>query len=424
MSQLPGPVRDLAVTLAAEALGTLSAGEVPAALRPVARFAPARRGRLGGAAIATALEVDTPFRGRVLAAVSKRHPGLVKALDEGSVPGMADPVLVATVAYLLRAPGWEELVNGVAKEESRSRAEQEAQRETGEAARLRRDRDAARAEVRDVRERKRAELDRLKSENVRLRRALQHARQELAAAETSHVDALTRERDQAVANAADTAAELRRLRSRLTELEQAREAFRRDERTTRGLRDARLSLLIDTLVHAAGGLRRELALPTTGMRPGDVVATDRALIGVPRRSWTEEDPSALVELLALPRTHLVVDGYNVTKSAWPTSPLEPSRTRLVQALAALGARTGAEVTAVFDGAAVGTNAAVPGARGVRVLFSTPEETADDLIRALVRAEPEGRPIVVVSSDREVADGVRRPNVHPVSTPALVAILAA
>ena len=39
------------VTLAAAALGELDADQVPAALRAVARFAPARRARAGGTAI-------------------------------------------------------------------------------------------------------------------------------------------------------------------------------------------------------------------------------------------------------------------------------------------------------------------------------------------------------------------------------------
>jgi YacP-like NYN domain len=44
---------------------------------------------------------------------------------------------------------------------------------------------------------------------------------------------------------------------------------------------------------------------------------------------------------------------------------------------------------------------------VRVLFSAPGIQADDVIADLVRAEPTGRPVVVISSDRRVADhGVR------------------
>jgi predicted RNA-binding protein with PIN domain len=56
---------------------------------------------------------------------------------------------------------------------------------------------------------------------------------------------------------------------------------------------------------------------------------------------------------------------------------------------------------------------------VRVLFSEPGVTADELIRRIAAAEPRGRPVVVVSSDREVADGVRRSGARPVPAAALV-----
>jgi hypothetical protein len=46
-----------------------------------------------------------------------------------------------------------------------------------------------------------------------------------------------------------------------------------------------------------------------------------------------------------------------------------------------------------------------------------------VIRRLVRAEPAGRPVVVVSSDREVGDAVRRSGAYPVPSVALVRRLA-
>jgi predicted RNA-binding protein with PIN domain len=77
------------------------------------------------------------------------------------------------------------------------------------------------------------------------------------------------------------------------------------------------------------------------------------------------------------------------------------------------------VTAVvFDGA--GVMAAPPrGARGVRVLFSKAGVTADELIRQLVRAEPPGRPVIVVSTDREVADGIAKAGARPVASVVLL-----
>jgi predicted RNA-binding protein with PIN domain len=118
------------------------------------------------------------------------------------------------------------------------------------------------------------------------------------------------------------------------------------------------------------------------------------------------DPAALDRLLALPNVHLVVDGYNVTKAGYPDLSLAEQRARLIGALAALAGRTGAEVTIAFDGGAK-PPAQPPTPRGVRVLFSAADEIADDLIRRLVGAEPAGRPIVVVTSDRQVATDVVR-----------------
>jgi predicted RNA-binding protein with PIN domain len=120
--------------------------------------------------------------------------------------------------------------------------------------------------------------------------------------------------------------------------------------------------------------------------------------------------------------HLVVDGYNVTKTGYPDLTLSDQRDRLTGQLAALAARTGAEITVVFDGAAV---VAVPitTSRGVRVLFSDPGVLADDVIRALVAAEPRGRPVVVGTSDRAVAEAVRRCGAYPVSAAVLLARLS-
>ncbi len=112
----------------------------------------------------------------------------------------------------------------------------------------------------------------------------------------------------------------------------------------------------------------------------------------------------------------------MTKKGFGEISLEQQRSRLVNGLGGLAAQTGAEVTAVFDGAerVIGLP---PAPRGVRVLFSKKGETADELIRRLVRGEPAGRPIVVISSDKEVIDGVRRHGAYPLSSDSLLRRLA-
>ncbi|WP_344056364.1 NYN domain-containing protein, partial [Prauserella halophila] len=130
------------------------------------------------------------------------------------------------------------------------------------------------------------------------------------------------------------------------------------------------------------------------------------------------DAETLGRLLRLPSVHLVVDGYNVTKTGYPELPLAEQRSRLIGQLGALRARVGAEVTVVFDGAGV-TSVPAANPRGVRVLFSEPGVLADDVIRDLVAAEPHGRPVIVATSDREVVTAVRRSGAHAVASDMLL-----
>ena len=195
----------------------------------------------------------------------------------------------------------------------------------------------------------------------------------------------------------------------------------------RAVDDARLWLLLETIGQAAVGLRRELALEPAAKLPADYVAEQTAeRPGMPgrgeARALDADDPARLDQLLGLPKVHLIVDGYNVTKRGFGDLSLEQQRGRLVSALGGLAAQSRAEVTVVFDGAEkiVG----LPGLLGGCGSCSARKgETADELIRRLVRAEPAGRPVVVVSSDREVADGVRRHGAYPLSSDTLLRRLA-
>ncbi len=227
--------------------------------------------------------------------------------------------------------------------------------------------------------------------------------------------------------------EVLRLSTELTRSqERARLAAERADRTQEalgGLReqtgvrkataDRRLDLLLSTVEGAVSGLRREWELSGGGLDPADVVAGRLPGAGSFGVAGTE-DPSRLSAWLGLPSAHLIVDGYNVTKTGFPDLTLALQRDRLVRLLGALAARTSAEVTVVFDGAAVAVPASP--ARGVRVLFSPPGVIADDVIRELVAAEPTGRVIVVVSSDREVADSVRRRGARTANANVLLPLL--
>jgi predicted RNA-binding protein with PIN domain len=257
-------------------------------------------------------------------------------------------------------------------------------------------------------------------EVAELRKTVRDRTRDLRQAERERVAALA-EIDELHAQLATAAAaheaELRRQRGRQAEAERSAETARRGARTERDIDDARLWLLIDTLVQAASGVRRELSLSPPRVRPADTVTAAEAAGG--RR--TAEDPASLDRLLALPNVHLIVDGYNVTKTGYGELPLEQQRNRLIGALASLAGQSGAEITIAFDGAKKPpVQPAVP--RGVRVLFSAADEIADDLIRRLVGAEPPGRPLVVVTSDRQVVTDVGRAGAWTVPSAVLLARL--
>ncbi|MFE7523877.1 NYN domain-containing protein [Streptomyces halstedii] len=423
---LPEGVRRKVVALVSDAFGGLTVGELPAQLRQYARFTPTRRARFAGNAMAAALESDPAFRRRVGERVGRSHPELAEALTSGAPPAAADPVDVAAVAYVLRPDGWVKLVAAVGEEVQRADAERADEESRRELARLREELAQARERTRAESEGLRAELDTRRKEAESLQRKLRSALSEVKRGEA----ALRKESARADAARAAAAAQVsaaesesRRLKARLAEAEAAVEASRRAAREGRSVEDMRLRLLLDTVLDAAQGLRRELALPPSSIRPADGVdAVEPGRMSpkdIAARALSETDPALLDQLLALPQAHLIVDGYNVTKTGYPQMPLEKQRLRLLGGLSVLAARTGAEMTCVFDGAELAAPVLLAPPRGVRVLFSKAGVTADELIRQLARAEPPGRPVVVVSTDREVADGVAKAGARPVASALLL-----
>ncbi|MEU9448199.1 NYN domain-containing protein [Streptomyces sp. NPDC048277] len=423
---LPDGVRRRVVQIVSDGFGGLTLAELPAQLRQYARFAPNRRAKFAGNAMAAALESDTLFRQRIGEKLREAQPELAGALDSGSPPPAADPLDVAAAAYVLRPTGWVKLVAAAGEEAQRADAERADEESRAELDRLREELARAREQTRAETERLRAELDAAKKEAESLHRKLRAAlsdvkRGEAALRKMQGEMEAGRAEGQAQVSAAES--ESRRLKARLGEVEAALEASRRAAREGRSVEDMRLRLLLDTVLDSAQGLRRELALPPVSMRPADTVDAVEPGRMTPKdiaaRALSEHDPAILDQLLALPQAHLVVDGYNVTKTGYPQMPLEKQRLRLLGQLSQLAAQTGAEVTCVFDGAELAAPVLLAPPRGVRVLFSKPGVTADELIRQLVRAEPPGRPVIVASTDREVADGVAKAGARPVASAMLL-----
>jgi predicted RNA-binding protein with PIN domain len=375
--------------------------------------------------LAAALDTDEAFRTAVAEGVRESLPDLVAALEGGGDLPAADPDDVAAVAYLLRTPGWEQHVTRAADRAtaaSEVAAAELAQRESDASRRM------LEAEVHALStrvEQARAHAEQAAADAERERRRAKEVadrarRAEAALAEAT--EAIVAEREAWARTDADRATEMTRLREQLAEAEAAVERLRRDTKDTREAAETRRWLLLDTLARAVAGLREEIAPAPPTRRPADFVEAGVGAAAGPDPS--PDDPASVDVLLALPNAHLVVDGYNVTKTGFPDLPLADQRTRLVGGLAALAARTGAEITCVFDGAEVVVPVPTAAARRVRVRFSPPGQIADELIRRLVRAEPPGRPVTVCSADNEVIDGVRRAGARIVSPRALLARLTA
>lgn len=427
---LPDSVRTRVVEIASDILGKLPGAEVPASLKPFAKFAPPKRAKAAAVQLAAALESDSAFRARIAERIREWLPDLAESLYAGVVPAVADPHEIAAVAYLLRPQGWTGMVKdalGAIEQRLRLEAGEQADNEL---VRLGEEVAALRATARMEAENARLAHEDARREGDSLRRKVRQLESDMRRAQAAArfaETALETVRSEAAAAASGGEAELRRLRIRLAATESALDVARRTARSGRSEGDMRLRLLLETLTGSVKGLERELALPPTRDRPADTVAAAGPGALSPGEMSVQgratDDPALLDQYLALPLVHLVVDGYNVTKTGYPALTLAEQRLRLVSGLAALAARTGAEVTCVFDGAQLDGPVRLSQPRGVRVLFSAPGEIADELIRRLVAAEPRGRPVVVVSSDREVADGVRKSGARPVPSTMLLNRLA-
>lgn len=420
---LPERVRARVVAYAADALGALPADHVPGPLKRAASFTPQRRARIAGEQILDHLYADDTFRERVGVQAKARQPAVADQLTDG-----AATVDTAALAFLVRPDGWEALLAAAAAVEPVSGAEGDTA--TTETDALRRRLDAALDEQAAIRRAAKEELAAAKAEIAELRRKLGDSRGRVRSMQTA-LDKLAEESAERLArlesDLASAETETRRLKGQVAA---GAAELARAQRTVRAGREEgtlRARLLLDTLLQAGHGLRQELALPVVSGSPADRVEAHLGETGARESSGTAslslDDPALVRELLTLPQLHLIVDGYNVTRAEWDGASLEAQRNRLLAGLRPLAARTGAEITVVFDGANAESRPVVQQPRGVRVLFSPVGVLADDVIRELVAVEPAGRPVAVVTSDQEIVrDVVRKAGVRVVGARAMVRLL--
>ena len=136
---------------------------LPPAVRRVADFAPNRRARLGGAAIAGALAGR-----RASGTGSPSRSLLAPARDD-------DRVDAAARAWLTRGEGWTD-ARGARSRPPWASGARAAEREPAELARLRERLEAAEQSLREARAKARAQVEEYKAENATLRRKLGESR--------------------------------------------------------------------------------------------------------------------------------------------------------------------------------------------------------------------------------------------------------
>jgi hypothetical protein len=109
--------------------------------------------------------------------------------------------------------------------------------------------------------------------------------------------------------------------------------------------------------------------------------------------------------------HIIIDGYNLIRQSdslrqYERFSLEEGRKALIRFMAVYRKQKGHKVTIVFDGWESGhAEEERDRQEGIDIIYSRRGEKADDVIKR--RVEKIGEEIVVVTSDRDIADFVTR-----------------
>ena len=106
--------------------------------------------------------------------------------------------------------------------------------------------------------------------------------------------------------------------------------------------------------------------------------------------------------------HLIIDGYNVIKSAqefiYHNSQLQTQREQFNKLLSQYKTKTGYRITVVYDGTkGISSLQTYEHISGIEVIYSRSGETADEVIKRLVEEGKNPAEIFVASSDREVKE---------------------
>lgn len=414
----PGVVRsalERAIEVARQGVEATPTVAAPKELVPYLSFQ-----KLTGPALAAVLRVldgDDGFRSRVLAATPP------------------EDVTAAGWLALSRPPGWQELLRAVAAGQGEVSGTQEAERRLRELQRSLEASDRKRVHAEAELARHRDEGEAATEELAALRRDRRRAEEALAAAErrVTEVEQKLEDRETRLAEAqgAREAREHELMQAQgLLAVAQA-ELDRRPAPLLPGerpvdvgaLRDAasRLQRAATTLVKSVDGVLAAVPPEPVVIDDDTPPSTTRAPLPLPGGVVADTVEGARW-LLGLDGVVLLVDGYNVAKTAWPADDLESQRNQLVRALDGLTIRTGAAAEIVYDGPDAPAPSARQGTRSVGVRFSG-GALADDVVVDLIDAYPPDRPVVVVSNDREVREAARAKAATVIGSDTLIALFA-
>ncbi len=173
----------------------------------------------------------------------------------------------------------------------------------------------------------------------------------------------------------------------------------------------------------AGGPARRRSLRRTAIARRRAHGLGRRPVRLPVGVF-DDSVEAAAHLVRVPRMLLVVDGYNITLSAWAEEGISDQRHRLVHALAELAMRTPVKVRVVFDGHSEDDYPPVPGRvlGAVRVVFSPTGVDADEVIIDTVASLPPAQPVTVATDDRRVQTEVGARGANVISARQLLGIL--
>lgn len=385
MADLPAEVQRSIVRGLSAFMKATPAQELPASLRPIRSFA------------AKAL---APHRKTLLSALDDEAmgPRVVEWLDQKQHPLSKSDAETLRVAAE-RPEGWEEQLSGGPHGVTPNRPKQSSDGAAALQKALEREKEKAR-KARDEAKRVREQA----AENVRAERTKSNAlttdvkglRSALADAEAR---AKAAERNVAKSDA-ESQRQQRKIRKGTEQLEGTVEKLRRE------LKDARKAVRsAEERAAESKPLKATSSAPRKSTRSGPR-GPRKPLPFV--KGLTGEDPRTLEGWLKAKNLHVLVDGYNVTKSKGGFGDLElpKQRQRLVQELNSVARKRGVKVTIVFDGSHVPPGSARLAKGPAVVEYSRPDEIADDHLVALLEKLP-AYPVLVVTDDRELRDRAAR-----------------